>query len=287
VIAIFADVWRDLGRFAGLARRIGAGASSGSFRTASRIPELNGLAAEFDRMVGTLARAAVAMRHAAEDNAHAFKGPIAVITQSIEPLRALAAQGGESATRAVDRIETALDRLDGLVGAARRLDEQAADILVRPTAPLALDRLLADLVDGLAEESAASNVRVRMVSTARVDCRVATEAIETMIENLVENAVSFSPRDSIVRVSLDIAGDMAVVCIEDDGPGVPEGRLERIFERYASFRDGNGDAAGPGSTHFGIGLWVVRRNAEALGGSVVAENRPEGGFRVTVYLPCA
>ncbi|MGE0253376.1 MAG: sensor histidine kinase [Alphaproteobacteria bacterium] len=286
VIAIFADVWRDLGRFANLARRIGAGASAGSFRTASRIPELDGLAAEFDRMVGTLGRAAVAMRHAAEDNAHAFKGPIAVIAQSIEPLRGLAARDGEAAMRAVDRIEAALNRLDGLVGAARRLDEQAADLLVRPTAPLPLDRLLADLVEGLAEEASASHVTVRMVSTSRVDCRATAEAIETMFENLIENAVSFSPRDGTVHVSLDVADDMAVVCVEDDGPGVPEERLERIFERYASFRDGNGDVAGPGAMHFGIGLWVVRRNAEALGGTVVAENRPGGGLRVTVRLPC-
>jgi len=288
VIAIFVDVWRDLGRFAGLARRIGAGVSAGSFRTASRIPELDGLAAEFDRMVATLARAAMSMRHAAEENAHAFKGPIAVIAQSLEPLRAAAAEGSESARRAVERTEVALARLDGLVAAARRLDEQSADLLVgpmAPTPPIALDGLLVDLVEGLAEEGAASGVRVSLTAAPPVAVRASAEAIETVVENIVDNAISFSPSDGTVSVGLTVEGNMAVLTVADEGPGVPADRLARIFERYASFRDTRGDPGGPGTAHFGIGLWVVRRNVEALGGTVEAANRAGGGFCVTVRLP--
>ncbi len=75
------------------------------------------------------------------------------------------------------------------------------------------------------------------------------------------------------------------------GPGVPDDRLPRIFDRYYSDRPGacrtaSDDDAPFGQTgHFGVGLWLVRRHTEALKGTVVAENRPGGGFVVTVMLP--
>lgn len=72
------------------------------------------------------------------------------------------------------------------------------------------------------------------------------------------------------------------------------GNLSRIFERYFSNREpGRGlpadaKAGGTaGATHFGIGLWIVRRHVEAVGGRIKAENRETGGFRMTVALPLA
>ena len=78
-----------------------------------------------------------------------------------------------------------------------------------------------------------------------------------------------------------------MITVEDQGPGVPEDKLEQIFERYYSERGVTGDesALDPGEAHFGIGLWIVRRNVEAIGGSVAAENGPGGGLRVRLRLP--
>jgi two-component system sensor histidine kinase ChvG len=82
--------------------------------------------------------------------------------------------------------------------------------------------------------------------------------------------------------------------VDDEGPGVDPANLDRIFERYFSHREpGRGmpedEAAAhqAGAAHFGIGLWIVRRNIEAFGGRVRAENRPTGGLRMTVALPLA
>lgn len=79
--------------------------------------------------------------------------------------------------------------------------------------------------------------------------------------------------------------------MDDEGPGVPEPELERIFERYYSARmesseDSAGDAARNNvEHHFGIGLWIIRRNIHAIGGRVAAENRAGRGLRVVVTLP--
>ena len=71
--------------------------------------------------------------------------------------------------------------------------------------------------------------------------------------------------------------------IDDEGPGVPEPLLERIFERHVSIRPETRTTA-PGG-NFGIGLWICRRHIEAHGGSIIAMNRPTGGLRMTVRLP--
>lgn len=74
---------------------------------------------------------------------------------------------------------------------------------------------------------------------------------------------------------------MAELSIADTGPGVAPENLERIFDRYFSRRQSEEDQA----PHFGIGLWIARRNVEALGGSIRAENRAPAGLVVRVSLP--
>src|SRR5437762_7255202 len=132
-----------LRRFALLARQIREqGRTTGGFAARNEIPELAEVAAEFDRMVQVLHGSAAAIRRAAEDNAHAFKTPTAVIRQSLEPLRRVAPTENQRAQRAIDSIDQSLDRLDGLIASARRLDEATADLVTEPRRLVDLHRLL-------------------------------------------------------------------------------------------------------------------------------------------------
>jgi two-component system sensor histidine kinase ChvG len=106
--------------------------------------------------------------------------------------------------------------------------------------------------------------------------------METAVENVLENAVSFTPASGIIRVRAYRDGRGARIMIEDEGPGVPADRLHRIFDRYYSVRPASAASA---AGNFGIGLWIVRRNVEAMGGRVWAENRRQGGLRVTIEFP--
>ncbi len=112
--------------------------------------------------------------------------------------------------------------------------------------------------------------------------------LETVIENLLDNAISFSPPGGEVTLSLDADAAGAIITVEDQGPGVPDDKLDRIFDRYYTDRD-PADAAPGGieNAHFGIGLWIARRNVEAIGGGIAAESRPGGGLRVRLRLPAA
>ncbi len=323
VLLVFVSIWRNLLRFGRVARQIGTDAGAGgSFAAQNTVPELHPVAHEFDRLVAVLRRSSESIRRAAEDNAHAFKTPIAVIRQAVEPLRRLT--GAEPRGRqAVDMIDQALSRLDVLVSAARQMDEATADLQENPVTGVGLAELLQRTLSGYDAVEAARRVRFRLVVRARPSVRAAEDQLVTVIENVIDNAVRFSPVGGTIDIALARHEGMAELSIADQGPGVAPENLDRIFERYFSESTTNGPAGngefaetggtggtggtndttgsngaggtgstggtegGDGEPHFGIGLWIVRRHVETLGGRVRAENRPEGGLRVVLDLPRA
>jgi two-component system sensor histidine kinase ChvG len=113
------------------------------------------------------------------------------------------------------------------------------------------------------------------------------ELIETVVENLLDNAASYTPKGEKIEVTLVKKGNFVSLSVADHGPGVDPVAIPRIFDRYVSNRPGPelGDTeSGAGENHQGLGLWIVKRNIEGLGGEVVGRNRDEGGFEVTVSL---
>ncbi|MGO8920942.1 MAG: sensor histidine kinase [Stellaceae bacterium] len=285
-ITTFWSVRRGLGRFAERARTIrerrGGG---GSFRAQNDIPELADVAEEFDHMVEVLDASASDIRRAAEDNAHAFKTPIAVIRQSLEPLRRAIAADNRRGLRAVGLIETSLDKLDGLVASARRLDEATADVMDMPRTDVDLSSLLDRLLQAHAGALVERKLSLKGHIAPRVLIHANEEMVETVIENLLDNAVSFSPESESVGVRLEPRNGVAELLIGDSGPGVAPDNLSRIFDRYFSQR--MPPSSDSHDTHFGIGLWIARRNVEALGGTIHAENQRPNGLLMRVCLPLA
>ena len=284
----FWSVRRGLRHFAERARAIrDRGLAAGSFSAHNEIPELGVVASEFDRMVEVLHNSANDIRRAAEDNAHAFKTPIAVIRQSLEPLKRAIPADNQRGSRALGLIENSLDRLDGLVASARRLDEATADLIDTTRTELDLSELLKRLLQAHAGAFAQRQITLRGTVAGNVRVHANMEMIETVVENLLDNAISFSPHGESIGVRLEPRGDSAELLIVDSGPGVPEGDLPRIFERYFSQRPERDSSEDHPATHFGIGLWITRRNIEALGGTVAAENRSPAGLLMRVTLPLA
>ena len=114
-IGLFFTIWRGLRRFRDMARGISVGGTGGpSFAAQNQVPELAFVTEEFDRMTGALRDSAENLRQAAEDNAHAFKTPIAIMRQSLEPLRRLVPENDSRGRRALEVIEESVDRLGPL-----------------------------------------------------------------------------------------------------------------------------------------------------------------------------
>src|SRR6202012_1326024 len=123
----------------------------GSFSSLNRVPELAWVAEEFDNLVATLRSSAQALRFAAEAVAHAFKPPLGIISQSLEPLRRAIPSDNLRAQRSLELVDRSLERLDGLVALARRLDETIADGLNPPRDKVPLSDLVREIVAEYAE----------------------------------------------------------------------------------------------------------------------------------------
>lgn len=286
IVLIFAAVGSNLARF----RRIALGhAPSLEFAEVTTVPEIAPMARAIDVMVRRLHNTAQTLRQSAEDNAHAFKGPIATIRQATEPLLRQTSDD-ETGRIALRAIQASLDRLDGLIRSARRLDAATADLLELSERNVDLSALLMRLVE---EYRAMHNPAiVQLTHDLEVDLVVAgeVEIIETVCENLLENAITFASAGGMVAVSVQTVVDetgqrFARIRVEDDGPGVPPEALERIFERYYSDRKSAPGGEGDGQIHFGIGLWIARQHAQALFGTLTASNRMPHGLCAEVRLP--
>jgi two-component system sensor histidine kinase ChvG len=291
VMGLFLSVWMHLRRFQRLAHDLRSGRSADSFETLNRMPELSGVAREFDRLIGGLRSSAELIRHVAEENIHALKTPVATIGQLVVPLRQAVPECDVRSRDALDGINRSLDKIDRILSAGRRMDWMIADLLDPTRQRINVSDLINDVVVDYEDELELADITLERDVTPGVHVRGAERLFEAIMGNLIENAISFSPPGGRIHIGVRRDGSTAEVAIEDNGPGVPNADLERIFEQNYSRRSGVPfDTEGTSTVarrmhHFGMGLWFVRRNTEAMGGSVQAENAASGGLRVVVRLP--
>jgi len=279
VAAIALDVRHTLRRFADTARAVASHRDRSRFTDVNPLPELKPVAEAFDGMVDRLRDGALQLRDAAEETAHAFKTPLGTIRQAIEPLRRRVDAGDARGVIALAAVEESLDRLDGLLQQARRLDDSAAALLDPSADPVDIKAVIEASAEHIETYAEARGVMVAVNAVDGVTLPRGGNLLEAALDQVLDNALAFSPADGMIKVVLSTEGGMAKIVVEDDGPGVQMARLPKLFERGVSERP---PEATPG---FGLGLWIVRRNLAALDGTVTAENRPEGGFRVTFLAP--
>lgn len=165
-----------------------------------------------------------------------------------------------------------VDQMEEMISAALNFVRDAA----RPgqRTPLELSSLLESLCDEMAETGAATEIDPGEKVVIEGD----PMALRRMFTNLLENAVKYG---SVARTRMSRANDVAVVEISDDGPGIPDDDLERVFEPFYRREPSRSRQTGG----IGLGLAVVRSIARGHGGDVILMNRPEGGLLARVTLP--
>ena len=180
-----------------------------------------------------------------------------------------------------ERLEREIGRMDDLVGeilTLARLTATEAQPLERQT--LDLIDLLREIADDCAFEGASRNISLFYEGAESCVASVNGELIYRAIENVVRNAVKYSPSDTQVLIRTKREDQAFIITISDQGPGIPQEILDAIFQ---PFRRGNELPAGAGG--FGLGLAITKHAFARHGGQVRAENLADGGFRATVVLP--
>jgi two-component system sensor histidine kinase CreC len=245
----------------------------------SRAVEVAALAQAFEEMRVTLEGKAYVERYT-QALAHEFKAPLSAIRGAAE----LLAENPPEADRArfLANLRAESDRLQRIV---ERLLELAALESRRADAGRAEVNLADLLQERIAAWRSAAEARGIAVSLTSIDATLVPGdrfLLEQAIENLVQNALDFTPRGGAVMIALRREGGRAVIAVEDSGPGVPDYALGQIFDRFYSL-----PRPDTGRKSSGLGLSIVREIARLHGGDIVLTNRAEGGARAVLSLAVA
>jgi two-component system sensor histidine kinase ChvG len=214
----------------------------------------------------------------ASDLSHEFKNPLASIRSAIDV--ALETDTKKDQEHFLKMALLNINRMERLLSGVKeisRLDtslQEEKRQLVNPAA------LLIHLVESFRLHTEKVSFCLKHPETP-VELCISPERFSQVCANLLDNAVSFSPENGIVEISLDTKGDMVVLKVADQGPGVPEENISNIFDRFFSFRPG----AGKKGEHTGLGLSIVKVIVQGYGGVVHVENREKGGALFIVQLP--
>lgn len=249
--------------------------------------EVGELAAALDRSARALWARVDAIERFAADVAHEIKNPLSSIRSAIETLRRIEDVAKQRRLLAIIAEDVGrLDRLISDISDASRLDAELSR-----TAPGPVD--VAPILSALAEIHEATrddtDPRIELVLGGHPLVVLAVEGrLVQMLRNLIANADSFSPPQGRIGLRAATVQDQVEINVDDEGPGIPEGKLEEIFERFYSERP-KGERFGQ---HSGLGLSISRQIAEALRGSLRAENRRDErgrivGARLVLRLPKA
>ncbi|MDT0438793.1 MULTISPECIES: sensor histidine kinase KdpD [Streptomyces] len=208
---------------------------------------------------------------------HDLRTPLAGIKAAVSSLRSDdVAWSEEDRAELLEGIEEGADRLDHLVGNLLDMSRLQTGTVTPLIREIDLDEVVPMALVGVPEEGVVLDVPETLPMVA-----VDPGLLERSVANLVENAVKYSPRENDVLVAASAIADRVEVRVVDRGPGVPDDAKERIFEPFQRY----GDA--PRGAGVGLGLAVARGFAEAMGGSLTAEDTPGGGLTMVLSLRAA
>ena len=249
-----------------------------SFSASDRHDEIGDVARALEELARRLRAHLAAAESTAADLSHEIKNPLASIRGAAE----LLAEVDDRADRRrfLDTIEREIARLETLLRAVRQSAALESQLLTEERQPVALGPLVAQLAEAATTRS---NHAVEFSGSESLSVMAVRERLHQVLDNMIDNAVSFSPEGVPVSVTLERRNDSAVVSVRDRGPGVPPEHAERIFERFFSYRP----AHAGGAPHTGLGLAIARTIARAYGGELRARNHPEGGAVFELHLPLA
>ncbi|SEE41056.1 sensor histidine kinase KdpD [Streptomyces sp. Ag109_O5-10] len=208
---------------------------------------------------------------------HDLRTPLAGIKAAVTSLRSDDVEWSEEdRAELLEGIEEGADRLDHLVGNLLDMSRLQTGTVTPIVHETDLDEVVPMALVGVPDGSVDLDVP-ETLPMVEADAGL----LERSVANLVENAVKYSPADRPVLVSASVIADRVEVRIVDRGPGVPDEAKERIFEPFQRY----GDA--PRGAGVGLGLAVARGFAEAMGGTLNAEDTPGGGLTMVLSLRAA
>jgi len=252
----------------------------GTFRPSRRHDEIGDLQRALAALTERLDHNIRLTESFSADVSHEFKNPLASIRSATE--LALSSEDPGERRRLLELTQREVSRMERLLSGVREICRVDAGMENEERTTVLVDRLLAAVVEAFRLRYPGGKPSfVLALANEGVRVKASPDRLTQVLENLLDNAAGFSPPDGTVTVSLAVDAGHAVLAVADQGPGIPDEHLDRIFSRFFTARDdGRGD-------HTGLGLPIARAIVEAYGGALTAKNRPNGGAVFVVQLPAA
>ncbi len=295
-IYLAGKITRPILRLAAAAERVQRGHGIGATRvdpSKPAIPDMRARGDEIGDLSGALGDMTVALwqrldaiERFAADVSHEIKNPLTSLKSAVET--AARVKDPVQIEKLMGIIVEDVQRIDRLItdiSGASRLDSELSRA---KSARVDVGRLLRTMADIHGATATETSPRLQLDISGREAIRVIgiEDRLGQVLRNLIANAASFSPPGGRIRLAASRTGDAVEIVVEDDGPGIPADKLEKIFDRFYSDRP-EGEKFG---THSGLGLSISRQIVIAHGGALWAENRKRAdgtvaGARFVLRLP--
>lgn len=272
---------RKIGQLLTAIRQVREGAYSHRAEIAGH-DEIAQIGQEFNSLTDRLQTTENARRRFVSDASHELKTPLAAIRLLTDSILQTEDMDPATAREFVADIGAEAERLSRITEDLLRLTRLDSGVLEPPTVVEVLPILeqVMRMMSLVAQEK-----QVELTYTAQPGCTVLAtpDELHQVIYNLTDNAVKYTGAGGAVQVSLACREETVILEVADNGPGIPEEDLPRIFERFYRVDKARSRAAGG----TGLGLSIVSDTVKRRGGTVEAANRPEGGTVFTVRWPAA
>jgi signal transduction histidine kinase len=269
-------------RLTEVARRLGP-ESETRFPRESSGPEVERLQTALNDALGRLEEGYLVRQRFLSNVAHDLKTPVSVMLAQSQVLEPQSASVHEFRQYRMSMIEE-LRRLRGIIEGILALSRASqGEALLRRT-EFSVNTLLAQSASRCKAQADGARVRIKLALVNTDEAGTLwgdLDLLSTMLDNLVRNAIRFSPPREVVNLGVDLADGRAHITVRDHGPGIPSAYLDKIFERFTQVPDESGGIKGG----TGLGLAIAKAVAEAHGGAIGVQNRRRGGCAFTVSLP--
>jgi signal transduction histidine kinase len=247
-----------------------------SVRVRTRRPdEIGQLGRSFNIMAERLERLIVSERRLLGDISHELRSPLARLKFAVKLART-----SQDTNAAIDRIERDVNRIASLVSDIVEITFVEGDPALRGAEAVHIAEVVRNVVCDCNVEAEMRSCRIEVSGSIDGEALGSRELLRRAVENVLRNAIRYSPDKSTIHVSLDQQDTNAVIVVRDQGPGVPEDTLTRIFDPFFRVEEAR-NVNGGGS---GLGLSIAKRAVQAHHGSICAENASPG-LRVRLVIP--
>ena len=251
-------------------------------KLSKRRDEVGQLGRDFNVMAERLESMVKAQQRLLGDISHELRSPLARLGVALGLARQ---RSGSEATGALDRIERESDNLNEMISQLLTLTRLESNTDGRKRTDVDLAALVRDVAEDADFEARSQNRAVQVVSSDNCSIKGVEELLRSAVENVVRNAVRYTPEGTAVEVALRKqnggSDNFAVISVRDRGHGVPEDSLDKIFRPFYRTEDARDRQSGGGT---GLGLAITERAVRLHGGSVQAANAAGGGLSVEMRL---